>query len=46
MKVSRYRTEYIRAVTDLAGRMVEAAEHHPTLATPPPTRLPAGWLVG
>jgi FxsC-like protein len=29
MKVSRYRTEYIRAVTDLAGRMVEAAERHP-----------------
>lgn len=29
MKVSRYRTEYIQAVTDLAGRMVEAAERHP-----------------
>jgi FxsC-like protein len=29
MKVSRYRAQYLKAVTDLASRMVEAAERHP-----------------
>jgi FxsC-like protein len=34
MKVSRYRTEYVRAVSDLAGWIVAAAERHPVTEGP------------
>jgi FxsC-like protein len=34
MKVSRYRTEYIRAVSYLAGQIVAAAERHPVSEGP------------
>jgi FxsC-like protein len=35
MKVSRYRAEYARAVSDLAGRVVTAAARHPLGEGPP-----------
>jgi FxsC-like protein len=34
MKVSRYRTEYVRTVSDLAGWIVAAAERHPVRENP------------
>jgi FxsC-like protein len=34
MKISRYRTEYVRAVSDLAGWMVTAAARHPVREGP------------